>query len=281
MYPEIHIGNFTIYSYRLMWILAVISVPLVIVLKRKTYSLSLKKTMILCISAIVSGYIGCNVLYALENIDEIITIGWSFFTVSFFGCVMITPLIMYLMSVLFDIEKGKTFDLLAFGLPCFLSLIRIGCFLGGCCGGSIYNHKTYMWIKIPTQLIEIGLLIPIIIEFSIFEKKNLFKGYRFPMFLFEYGIIRFSIEFLRETNKDFLRMSLGQIYSIIIFIVGLTIFLISLNKIKESNLNELRLSIEKTNKEIEDNERKRVESLKNKKIQEKKSKNPYKYSRKH
>ena len=56
------------------------------------------------------------------------------------------------------------------------------------------------------------------------EKKERFSGKSYPVFLISYGIMRFAIEFVRDTTKDWLGLSHGQWFSI----VGIGIALVML-----------------------------------------------------
>ncbi len=224
------IGETVIYTYRVMCVLASLSIPLVILFRRKYYGMNSWQTLLFSFSAILSGFAGCNVLYGLENMGEVFRNGWSFTSFSFFGSILFTPLVLMLFALILKIPMGNALDLLALGLPPFLAIVRIGCFCGGCCGGITYFFANGGQFTVPTQLIESCLDVLIFLFLLRLENKHLCCGYHFPIFLVLYGALRFSLEFFRDTPKNLLVFSNGQIYSILVFLIGGTVLLLSRNK---------------------------------------------------
>jgi len=114
---------------------------------------------------------------------------------------------------------------------------RIGCFLGGCCYGQPTNH--WFGVKfplnslpyqlhgnialIPTQLFE-SLLLAIL--FFILLKVN--RNSHLSLYLIYYGIIRFTIEFIRFDDRGtilFNNLSPAQLISTVLVVSGLSVLL--------------------------------------------------------
>ena len=79
----------------------------------------------------------------------------------------------------------------------------------------------------------------LILEFCLFiGKKKPQKGYMYPVFMFFYGICRFCLEFLRDTPKDLINMSHGQIFSIIAIILAAIMFVLVRKQDKSHTVNK-------------------------------------------
>ncbi len=112
-----------------------------------------------------------------------------------------------LFSILYLKQVGlpfwETMDVAFTVFPLSQAFGRIGCFLGGCC----YGSPTDSWVGItfphhshavhPTQLYESGLnLLNFGILYFIY-KKHRFEGQIFALYLMNYSLIRFVVEFWR------------------------------------------------------------------------------------
>lgn len=129
-----------------------------------------------------------------------------------------------------------------------LAIIRIGCFMNGCCRG------TAMWVKdkpfvYPVQLIECSLDFCLLGIIMMNRIKKRFRGCLIFLFMVLYGIMRFFLEYYRNTSKTdnlfigrsdrYLSadtrtvLSNGQIFSIITFIAGLVVLILIYRKMKK------------------------------------------------
>lgn len=119
---------------------------------------------------------------------------------------------------------------------------RIGCFLSGCCYGkettSIIgvqfvgmDHKV-----VPINLFEAIFLISLAITFLILSLKDKDK-YNFQFYLILYGLWRFIIEFYRgdDRGKFIGELSPSQFWSIIIFIIGIVLFIYERKRVYGKN----------------------------------------------
>ncbi len=80
-------------------------------------------------------------------------------------------------------------DLAAVFIPLFHSVGRVGCFFAPCCGGSFFG--------LPVQLVESGfnLVLFLVLILLFFKRKP--RGGLLCLYLMNYGIFRFFIEFYR------------------------------------------------------------------------------------
>lgn len=160
---------------------------------------------------------------------------------SFHGAMLGIGLALYLVAKKHKIKFWTITDFVSPLVPVPLFLGRIGNFINGELIGRVATHKL-PWLMIfpqsqvllprhPSQLYEAlgeGVLLFLIVWF--YAKKERSIGRTTGIFLLSYGIIRFSLEFFREPDSfamwvvDLLGLSLGQIYSIPIIILGLYLF---------------------------------------------------------
>ncbi len=113
---------------------------------------------------------------------------------------------------------------------CLMSAIgRIGCFLGGCCGGKptdlpwgVRFPRETFHIH-PTQLYHFGfeffILFPLLIWIN---NRKRFEGETFWMFIWIYSFFRFWIEFIRMNPVAWADLTHAQIFSAIaVFVSGI------------------------------------------------------------
>lgn len=183
--------------------------------RRRAYSLSIIQSSIYTLLLLMTGIAGAKLLFFFECGME------SFSGMSFFGAVYLVLLAMPLVGLLFKLKPKDSLDACA---PCVAAIVgfqRFGCFCAGCCGGISIGNTAMVW---PTQLME-GFGDMLILSILLYiEKKEDSRGKGYPTFLLCYGIMRFVIEFVRDTSKDWLGLSHGQWFSI----VGLGIALLML-----------------------------------------------------
>lgn len=205
-------ANHGYYFFLGMGALAMLVLMLV---RRRAYSLSGIQACVYTLLLLITGIAGAKLLFFFESGME------SFSGMSFFGAVYLVLLAMPLIGLIFGMKPTASLDACA---PCVAAIVgfqRFGCFCAGCCGGIPIGNTTTLW---PTQLMEgFGdMLILCLLLYS--EKKDAMRGKSYPVFLISYGIMRFAIEFVRDTTKDWLGLSHGQWFSI----VGIGIALVML-----------------------------------------------------
>jgi phosphatidylglycerol:prolipoprotein diacylglycerol transferase len=97
--------------------------------------------------------------------------------------------------------------------------MRVNCFLSGCCGGweVCLGSFCFAW---PTQAIESIGDFAILLWLLKQEDTTAWSGTLYPKFMVAYSAMRFFLEFLRDTSKDWLFLSHGQVFSLLAIVVG-------------------------------------------------------------
>ena len=285
MYPILFEHNgFVISSYGLMLMIAFVLCNYL--LKRYLISINVNGEIAddLIFYAAFGGIIGAKVYYiiegipsgdAYENIQGLFMIVKGVITFSFStiatgvkqfgsGLVYLGGLIGGMLSVTFYIRKNnlnwfEVSDWVAPYLALGHCIGRIGCFLVGCCYGTVCNHSwgvqfpngippsTYESFKYmypenfqqsvepffsqgsllhvhPTQLYESVLYFLLFACLVFFRNRKNTKGFLMLNYLLFAGIIRFCIEFLRLNPKYILNLSSAQLVSF--FMVSISIILL-------------------------------------------------------
>lgn len=114
------------------------------------------------------------------------------------------------------------FDVVGVLLPLYLAVIRIGCFLGGCCYGApsrfgvMYPREIFVPVDgcrrfrpgampaervLPVQLLEsLAALLIFVALFAWLMKRPTPPGTVLPLFLFGYSLFRFVLDFWRPMS---------------------------------------------------------------------------------
>lgn len=207
--------------------------------RRNLFDFTCWNCVFFTISLTVIGILGAMLLFFIES--------GSFGGVSFFGSVVLIPLLMPVVGKLFGLKLWQTMDICGPCVAIMIGCMRVNCFLSGCCGGweiQVYDI-CFAW---PTQIMDsIG-------DFAIaswlikWEASSQKRGGLYPLFMVSYGIMRFILEFLRNTPKDWLYLSHGQWFSAISIAAGLTWFL-CIKYMSASHTSRLALLIKKGKRE--------------------------------
>lgn len=198
--------------YQLMLIVGTLGMLLCIFHRRRLFALRGWQCIVFTLLLTAVGVAGAMLLYYLEC--------GSIGGVSFYGSVFLIPLTMPLMGILFGLKPGQTMDLCGPCVAIMIGCMRFSCFWTGCCGGWLASvgGLSFAW---PTQIMDsIG-------DFAIMtwllqsEEKRPRIGRLYPMFMIAYSVMRFFLEFLRNTAKDWLCLSHGQWFAIAALLIGL------------------------------------------------------------
>lgn len=210
MLPELHIFGTDISTYYMMMFLGFLLMTALMVRRRAQYDLNVYQAVLLSGCIMFSGVLGCKILYILENWGEPITLGGF----SFFGAVFLVPIFMPLFGALFKLKPSQSINASAPCVCAMIGTIRVGCFLSGCCGGWALPNG----FRFPTQAMEsIG---DFMILYWLLDSEEKGKQKLYLRFMLAYGILRFLVEFLRDTPKDWLGLSHGHWFAIAAGTVG-------------------------------------------------------------
>lgn len=192
------------------------------------------------LAALVFGFIGAKLLAIIENLDMIIKDFSKLKEFLFNGKSIIGGLIGGYFGVFFiknklNLQNIRTGNKIAPSIALAMAIGRVGCFLSGCC----FGIETSLIIgidfgdgitRIPTQLIEIVFCL-ILFGYLLYKQKtnkNLIPGILFKELVLSYFVFRFFIEFIRETSKNILFLSIYQV----ICLIGIIYIIIKIKKEK-------------------------------------------------
>jgi len=211
-------------AYSIMLCVGVIAMCVITVIRRKKYGMSKWRSILFSLLLTVIGVLGCKLLYIAENIETVKQQGITFGGFSFFGAVFLIPLCFLVLARPFGLHPLQAVDCCAPSVAIMISLMRIGCFVDGCCGAypiDLFGKQ----VILPVQLFEAAFDFIILAVLWLLEDEKKAQGRLYPVFMISYSLMRFCIEFLRDTPKDLLFLSRGQWYCIFA-IVSSTIFLL-------------------------------------------------------
>lgn len=111
------------------------------------------------------------------------------------------------------------------------ALVRIGCFLRGCCYGNITQSPLGMvfpyidnFYRYPTQLFSSAMNLLLFAYLLWLYDRRRYNGQVFLAYLLGYGVYRFIIEFFRFSVYYVGPFTLGQIYTLGLLAVGLALY---------------------------------------------------------
>lgn len=263
----LQIGDFPIYTYGLMQGLAFIAAMFVIFRLLKGEKLEKERILDLSVWAVTGGIIGARVWFVAENFQLFKGDIFAALRIWEGGMVFYGGLIGGVAAGLFYLIKNRmnierVGDIMMPGFALAVSIGRIGCFLNGCCYGRIdykcgirfpashYPPPYYDQLKqglidshahqslpvFPTQLLSSADAFIIFIILLILRKYKKFDGMVFYSFFLLYGIDRFFSDFLREYSVEAMALgpiSLSQFVSILMFLFGLSMLLLSFLKYRK------------------------------------------------
>lgn len=212
MISAIKIGSLEIPVYWLMLTLGTLGMMLCAVNRRERFRLKKWQCILFSLLLTVVGVTGAMLLYFLET--------GTFGGVSFYGSVFLIPLLMPLVGMLFRLRPGQTMDLCGPCVAIMIGCMRFGCFLTGCCGGwtVCLGSLCFEW---PTQILDSVGDFAIMTWLLQTEDQTPGSGRLYPWFMVTYSAMRFCLEFLRDTPKDWLYFSHGQWFAAGAVVMGL------------------------------------------------------------
>ncbi len=230
MVRSYHIFGFEFSTYWTMFFLGLAGIAILTIIRRKRYRLSIPGCIAFTFFMPVLGLTGAKILYVLENLKMVKMIGLKIGGLSFFGSVWLILLLMPVLGLLLKMRPLESLDCAAPGMAIMIGFLRVGCFFNGCCGGrtvrTVNGSFTY-----PTQMIEsIGDFL-ILFLLLLWEGKDNHEGKLYPGFLILYGVLRFVVEFMRDTPKGIWGFANGNWYSLVSILIGIILLICeSVNK---------------------------------------------------
>lgn len=168
------------------------------------------RLLILYISALVGAFLGAKVAYLLAE-------GWRDFGQPDLWLRLATgkSILGALLGGYASVELAKrwvgyrsvTGDWFAMIAPLGIILGRVGCWLHGCCLGSVCEPAWFTlrdakgvarWPAVP---VEILFNVAMLGVFLVLRRRGRLSGQHFHLYLIAYGLFRFAHEFLRDTPR--------------------------------------------------------------------------------
>lgn len=234
-------AQISLYSYGLMIAIGIVAAFMVVLRMSKHFGMDADKLSSLFMWVILASFIGGKVFYYLEDIDKYLANPELMLKVAGGGFVFYGSLIFAIPTIVWWLRKEKVpvrpfLDILAFAGPVVHSFGRVGCFLAGCCHGSVcdspigvtFSHPDTLATPVnvplyPTQLFDIAVNIIILLTVFLVSKKQKFDGQLFLIYLIMYGIGRSIVELYRgDEARGFLFdgvLSHSQFIAILIILV--------------------------------------------------------------
>jgi phosphatidylglycerol:prolipoprotein diacylglycerol transferase len=211
------IGAFHLHSYGLMLCISFLLSVFIMYYWLKRHFIDAYAVFDMVVAALVGGILGARIFYILGNLDEFkghwldILKFWNVEGLVFYGGLLLGAAL----TIAVIRWKGLPLPVVADGaalcLALGLAVTRIGCFLNGCCFGKpsgmpwavTFPLQTQLEMGMPpnplhpTQLYESLLDLALFVLLLLLCRRLRYQGQLFLVFLAGYGLIRFSLEFLR------------------------------------------------------------------------------------
>jgi len=269
MFPVLlKIGPITIPTYGFLLATGVLIAIILSIHFAKKKELDIKVFSDFMFYTLISGLLGSKLFLVLQNTDFYFSSLKNFKNILFEGGVFYGGIIFGGLFALWFIRKHKLNfkiigDIVAPTIALGHFFGRLGCYSAGCCYGAVTKtckiavtfpktntlipHADQLLPRYPVQLFEAFLnLANFIVLFSIYKyKKNKFDGQIFILYIFNYSVIRFFVEYFRgDADRGYLigglshplsSISTSQFISIVGFILSIVLFIITKKKSGKKN----------------------------------------------
>jgi len=251
------IGPITIHTYGFMMALGVAFGLWFLFVQGKKHGLDGAKLVDLAFYTILISLIGAKLVLLVGNFSYYTRYPSELFSLARSGGVFQGGLAFGFLFALWYLRKNriptwKTADIIGPALALGHGFGRIGCFSAGCCYGrecavpwGVHFHNDYahelvgipLGLKLhPVQLYESALnFFNFFILFIILKKKR-FDGQVFSLYIINYSLIRYVVEFYRGDHPDkifliknaspYLSFSFPQLFCVIGLIVGFILYFV-------------------------------------------------------
>ncbi|MBO8158259.1 prolipoprotein diacylglyceryl transferase [Thermosyntropha sp.] len=234
----IKIGNISIYSWGFMLAIATLIGIWGVGKLFEKEGLSSDTALNMIIIMVISGIIGGRLSYILiyEREEFLISPLAVLFTSGLSGLIWYGAFIGGFIAYFIYVRKKKMpffkiADMFAPYIALGYAIVRIGCFLNGCCYGNITDSVCGVvfptvdtFPRHPTQLYSSALnFILFVVLWRLYPRKK-FEGQVFAVYIIGYSIYRFIVEFFRDSLITYGFLTLGQVYTLILLIIGVILY---------------------------------------------------------
>jgi len=237
MHPVIcQIGPLTVYSFGLMFLLALVLCSFLLSREAKHYGIAYEEIYDFIFWVILSGLVGARLFFILLNLPFFIANPSEILMLQKGGLAWQGGLIMGILAGVLYARKLKIpilfmMDLSAPYLALGQAIGRIGCFLNGCCYGRHYEHGIFFPVHndrlYPTQLYDFVALTAIFFILKFSRKYFPRQGQVFAAYCVLAAVERFANEYFRGDHAElYWGLSIFQVVSAVIFAGGLVLAIV-------------------------------------------------------
>ena len=181
---------------------------------RHQFTIPLWKLAVLAVLVALTGLFSTKIMSFVES--------GSWKGTSFFGAVFLLPLWLIPIARLLRIPACHAIDITAPCVYTMLAVMKVKCLIVGCCRGRIlWVNEEKEVIRFPSQWAELiaGLLLAGVMIYLICKGTK--KGKVYPVSMIVYGIVRFILNWFRETTPFIWLLPAGNFWSLIAIAAGL------------------------------------------------------------
>lgn len=228
----VKIGNFEIYTYGVMLVIAFLTGIAIAIKRNRNSRISREDILDFSLYLLISGVLGARLVYVALHLGEYLHNPISIINLregglAWHGALLGGFIAYFIFSKKRGIDVLEFLDLCAPSMLIGLAIGRIGCFMNGCCigmetsshWGMIFRDAGYTTPHYPTQLYECGLDLLVAGALVLWDKRKKFSGEIVLLMLSCYSLVRFFVEFFRLSPPRFMGLSIAQYSSIIIFLI--------------------------------------------------------------
>ena len=227
------LGSLTIYTYGFFVMISILAAALIIYLLCQKSKLNKAVIFDLVIYTLLLGVIGARIAYFIlypdqfQSLLEIFKI-WQGGLVSWGGFIFGVVAAIVVLKIYHE-NVLKWLDILAISSLLGLAIGRFGSFLSGELAGLPYSGPLSIAGFYPVTLYESMFLLILFFVCLVFYLK--FKSQSTPgIFILgifaTYSLGRFLIDFFRQEGDLLLGISFGQLFSFVILLISVTIFIV-------------------------------------------------------
>lgn len=193
-------------------VMGTVAMLAVMFLERIDYKIPVWKTVIISVLLTLAGLAGAKLMRFIE--------AGVFAGESYFGAVFFAPVLMIFVAMLLRVQIFAVLDMCAPAECIMLALLKVNCFIQGCCGGKTFELFGASFV-FPSQLLEMlnGIVLMFVLLIMVRHERS--RGRIYPWYMILYGVTRFILNFFRDTKPFILGIPAGHLWSIVSVIAGI------------------------------------------------------------
>lgn len=221
-----------IYSYGLMLAIAFLIGIYGVGQSSKKYGINMDTIIDLGVWVLIGAIAGSRLAYVITEYQYFIKNPWEIILINSGGLAFHGGLLGGFAAGFWYLKfKGiypwKLADLVAPFIALGYGIVRIGCFLKGCCYGKETNVFWALpcsgndhFLRHPTQLYSMAGSLLLFVVLWKFRDHKRFSGFLFLLYIGLYSIVRFGVEFFRVAPMVLPWLSLAQLVCILLAVVA-------------------------------------------------------------